>query len=158
LATPQRRRRFLGTGYASENSIASFPINHLARQIMTTYNLLFIDTYEHIGRSAQIECLTDERAMEAAALEAGDHRAIQIWDGERPIAKIGNPRNRTTRETDLFQWSGSAAILRSRIPAATTVALKPEEQQVLEALAGLRKADARMRDWAREPSIDRGTL
>jgi transposase len=35
------------------------------------------------------------------------------------------------------------------IPAATTVALTPEERQVLEALAGSRKAEARMRDRAR---------
>jgi hypothetical protein len=34
------------------------------------------------------------------------------------------------------------------IPAATTVALTPEERQVLEALAGSRKAEARMRDRA----------
>jgi transposase len=35
------------------------------------------------------------------------------------------------------------------IPAATSVALTPEERQVLEALAGSRKAEARMRDRAR---------
>jgi hypothetical protein len=35
------------------------------------------------------------------------------------------------------------------IPAATTVALTPEERQVLEALAGSRKAEARMRERAR---------
>ena len=35
------------------------------------------------------------------------------------------------------------------IPAATTVALTSEERQVLEALAGSRKAEARMRDRAR---------
>jgi transposase len=35
------------------------------------------------------------------------------------------------------------------IPAATTVALTPEERQVLQALAGSRKAEARMRDRAR---------
>jgi transposase len=35
------------------------------------------------------------------------------------------------------------------IPAATTVELTPEERQVLEALAGSRKAEARMRDRTR---------
>jgi transposase len=35
------------------------------------------------------------------------------------------------------------------IPAATIVALTPEERQVLEAMAGSRKAEARMRDRAR---------
>ena len=35
------------------------------------------------------------------------------------------------------------------IPAATAVALTPEERQLFEALAGSRKAQARMRDRAR---------
>src|SRR6201996_9658673 len=35
------------------------------------------------------------------------------------------------------------------IPAATPIALTPEERQVLEALANSRKAEARMRDRAR---------
>jgi hypothetical protein len=35
------------------------------------------------------------------------------------------------------------------IPAATTIALTPEERQVLEALVGSRKAEARMRDRVR---------
>src|SRR6185437_8963917 len=35
------------------------------------------------------------------------------------------------------------------IPVATKIALTPEERQVLEALAGSRKAEARMRDRAR---------
>jgi hypothetical protein len=61
---------------------------------MTNYSFLFIDTNEHIGRSVQIECLTDERAMELAAQEARDCRAVQVWDGDRPIAMIGNPHNR----------------------------------------------------------------
>jgi len=39
------------------------------------------------------------------------------------------------------------------IPAATTVALTAEERQVLEALAGSRKAEARLRDRVRIPLI-----
>ena len=61
---------------------------------MTTYSFLFIDIDEHIGRSEQVECPSDERAVDIAAQEAGDYRAIQIWNGERPIAMVGNPRNR----------------------------------------------------------------
>jgi hypothetical protein len=60
---------------------------------MTTYSLLFIDANEHIGRSRQIECPTDEQAVDMAAKESGDYRAIQVWDGDRPIVLIGNPRN-----------------------------------------------------------------
>jgi hypothetical protein len=77
--------------------------------IMTSYSFFFIDTDEHIGMSAQIECLTDEQAMEVAAQEAGDYRAIQIWDGERPIAMIGNPRNRVKKLVGSVPFVSSAA-------------------------------------------------
>jgi len=45
---------------------------------MATYSFLYIDAEEHIGKSTQIECPTDEQAMEVASEEAGDYRAIQI--------------------------------------------------------------------------------
>jgi hypothetical protein len=61
---------------------------------MTTYRFFFIDTHEHIGRSERVECPSDERAVDIAAEETGDYRAIQIWNGDRPIAMVGNPRNR----------------------------------------------------------------
>jgi hypothetical protein len=60
---------------------------------MATYSLLFIDANEHIGRSKQIECPTDQQAVDRAAKEPGDYRAVQVWDGDRPIALIGNPRS-----------------------------------------------------------------
>jgi hypothetical protein len=58
---------------------------------VATYSLLFIDANEHIGRSRQIECPTDQQAVDRAAKEPGDYRAVQVWDGDRPIALIGNP-------------------------------------------------------------------
>ncbi len=60
---------------------------------MATYSLLFIDANEHIGRSRQIECLTDQQAVENAAKESGDYRAVQVWYGDRPIALVDNPRS-----------------------------------------------------------------
>jgi hypothetical protein len=60
-----------------------------ALRTMATYSLLFIDANEHIGRSRQIECLTDQQAMDSAAKEPGDYRAVQVWDGDRPIALVG---------------------------------------------------------------------
>ena len=42
-----------------------------------------------------------------------------------------------------------SSSFREDIPAATIVTLTPEERQVLEAMAGSRKAEARMRDRAR---------
>jgi hypothetical protein len=38
----------------------------------------------HIGRSRQIECPTDQQAVDRAAKESGDYRAVQVWDGDRP--------------------------------------------------------------------------
>jgi hypothetical protein len=60
---------------------------------MTTYSLLFIATNEHIEKSRQIECSTDKGAVDKAAQEAGDYRAIQVWKGDRLIALVSNPRS-----------------------------------------------------------------
>jgi hypothetical protein len=32
--------------------------------------------------------------VDIAGQEAGDYRAIQIWNGDWPIAMVSNPRNR----------------------------------------------------------------
>jgi len=68
---------------------------------MKKYNLLFIDPDEHIGMSKQIECLNDEHALRMAGQEAGDHRAIQVWDGNRSVCMIGN-RREMGREASSF--------------------------------------------------------
>ena len=60
---------------------------------MTIYSFLFIDENDLIGESKRIECFSDEQAIDLAAQEPGDYKAIQIWDGDRPIRLIGNPRN-----------------------------------------------------------------
>ena len=60
---------------------------------MTIYSLLFVDTNETIAQSKRVECVSDEQAVGSAAEELGDYRAIQVWDGDRPISVIGNPRN-----------------------------------------------------------------
>ena len=59
---------------------------------MTRYSLLFIDADEHIGRSHQVDCLSDEQAIETARQETGYHWAVQVWAGERPVALVGNLR------------------------------------------------------------------
>jgi hypothetical protein len=84
-----------GTDHASEKAYLRifYYKQHVARQIMATYSLLFIDANEHIGRSMQIECPTDQQAVDRAAKEPGDYRAVQVWKGDRPIALIGNPRS-----------------------------------------------------------------
>jgi hypothetical protein len=94
LVGAARGSLFSGADHASEKAYrGSCAINNVARQIMATYSLLFIDANEHIGRSRQIECLTDQQAVDSAAKEPGDYRAVQVWDGDRPIALVGNPRS-----------------------------------------------------------------
>jgi hypothetical protein len=61
---------------------------------MTTYSLLFIDANEHIGRSRQIECATEQEALDMATHDPGNYKAVQVWKGDRPIAMILNPRSR----------------------------------------------------------------
>lgn len=59
---------------------------------MPTYSLLFIDADEAICASMQVECPGDEEAASVASGQAGDHRAIQVWHGDRPVCLVGNPR------------------------------------------------------------------
>jgi hypothetical protein len=75
---------------------------------------------------------------------------------ERPPALQLERRNYFDRSAS--QWGLVPTIAEARvmvvggmkvIPPATTVALRSEERQVLEAPAGSRKAEARMRDRAR---------
>ena len=54
------------------------------------YALLFIDADGNIGMSKEIEFSNDEQASNMAGQEAGDHRAIQIWDRDRPVCLVGN--------------------------------------------------------------------
>jgi hypothetical protein len=59
---------------------------------MPKYSLLFFGADERIVESRQIECLTDEQAMQIASQETGGHVAIQIWEGDRPVGLVGNRR------------------------------------------------------------------
>jgi hypothetical protein len=56
---------------------------------MTIYTFLFVDATERISFSKKIDCSTDEQAIDLAAQEIGNHRAIQIWDGNRSVALVG---------------------------------------------------------------------
>ena len=61
--------------------------------IMRTYSLLFIGANKLIGESKRIECSSDDQAIDMATRELGDYRAIQVWDGDRSVCIVGNPRN-----------------------------------------------------------------
>jgi hypothetical protein len=57
---------------------------------MTTYSLRFIDADRRMLSSKQIECSTDEQAIELAGQEVDDQWGIQVWDGDRPVCLVGN--------------------------------------------------------------------
>jgi hypothetical protein len=72
------------------------------------YSLLFIDADETIGTSKQIECSTDEQVTNMARQEIGSYRAIQIWDGERPVCLVGDPRNGINVNAQTPRWPNHA--------------------------------------------------
>jgi hypothetical protein len=60
--------------------------------IMPTYRLVFIDDRENLLWSRHVECWSDDRAIEMAMQEEGSHLGVQVWEGERPVCLVGNPR------------------------------------------------------------------
>ena len=59
--------------------------------LMTTYRLLWLDENGHASKSKQIECATDRQAIEVAEHQTGDYVMIEVWDGPRPVCRLGNP-------------------------------------------------------------------
>jgi hypothetical protein len=58
---------------------------------MTTYRLLWLDERGNARKSAQIECATDRQAIEIAEHQTGAYKAVEVWDGARPVCRCGNP-------------------------------------------------------------------
>jgi len=58
---------------------------------MTTYRLLWLDEKGNARKSGQIECATDRQAIDIAAHQTGAYRAVEVWDGARPVCRCGNP-------------------------------------------------------------------
>lgn len=63
---------------------------------MTSYSLFFIDSNDRIERSHQVDCLSDEQAVEMARQETGDHCAVQVWAADRSVAMVGNSHEATS--------------------------------------------------------------
>ena len=59
---------------------------------MATYRLLFIDDRQNLLWSRQVECGSDDQAIEMAAQEEGNHVGVEVWEGDRPVCLVGNPR------------------------------------------------------------------
>jgi hypothetical protein len=59
---------------------------------MATYRLLWRDQRGHMAKSAEIQCSSDQAAMETATRQTGSFASIELWDGERCIGLCGNPK------------------------------------------------------------------
>ena len=61
----------------------------VTRTDMTRYSLLFINGDDHIVRSQQIDCSSDEQVMETARFAIiGDRQFVQIWAGKRLVSSF----------------------------------------------------------------------
>ena len=58
---------------------------------MPTYRIVWIDAQGIARKSKQVECLTDLEAIEIAEQQIGDYERVEVWDGFRPVGRIGNP-------------------------------------------------------------------
>jgi hypothetical protein len=88
---------------------------------MTRLTLVFSDT---ASTSAEANKATDEQAVDMAAREAGDYGTVQIWNGDRLIALLGNPRNHRLGGSVSATWqpwsardTGATARLRQALPS-----------------------------------------
>jgi hypothetical protein len=67
------------------------------KTLMTTYRLLWLDENGHAPKSKPIECATDHEAVDIAGHQTGDYAIIEVWDGPRPVCRLGNPDKATER-------------------------------------------------------------
>lgn len=59
---------------------------------MQTYRLVFMDDRNNLLWSRQVECPSDDYAIEVASRQEGSHAAVEVWEGDRAVCLIGNPR------------------------------------------------------------------
>jgi hypothetical protein len=55
-------------------------------------SLVFIDDRENVLWTRHVDCWGDDQAIEMARKEEESHFGVQVWDGERPVCLVGNPR------------------------------------------------------------------
>jgi hypothetical protein len=65
-------------------------LTHGRGALMTTYRFVWRDNKGNAPKSAQIECLTDQQAIDIAAHQTGDYETVEVWDGGRPVCRCGN--------------------------------------------------------------------
>jgi hypothetical protein len=119
---------------------------------MAKYSLLFIDAAENIGMSKQVECFSDGQAIKMACQEAGDHLAIQICDGERPVCFVSN---RPPVRRSAVRVTGPDARLKPLIPFGQHHGLARATDHLTRSFA--RCGDDRMK-WAGSSHPLRGDI
>lgn len=58
---------------------------------MPVYRLVWLDEKGNFRKSTQIDCAGDQQAVAIAERQTGDYEAIEVWDGNRPVCRCGNP-------------------------------------------------------------------
>jgi hypothetical protein len=58
---------------------------------MALYRFYWIGRDSHIWAAQNIECASDEEAKATAADRLGEFAAIEVWLGERRVARIDAP-------------------------------------------------------------------
>ncbi len=65
---------------------------------MIDYRLYWIGDDGHSKRAENVECASDEEARMAAIDRRGSSVAVEVWSGQRFVARIGAPKG----------WKGSS--------------------------------------------------
>lgn len=63
---------------------------------MAIYRLVYRDAQGNILKSTHLERATDRGAIEAAEQLVGDGERVEIWEGFRPVGRVGNPNHNTS--------------------------------------------------------------
>jgi hypothetical protein len=62
---------------------------------MATYRLVWRNAKGDAFKSTHIQCGTDREALEIAESQAGDRESIDVWEGFRPVGRVGKRPNNT---------------------------------------------------------------
>jgi hypothetical protein len=59
---------------------------------MTYYRVFTLSNTNNINGVEIIECETDQQALAEAPSVMGDKKQAEVWEGERPIGRVGQPQ------------------------------------------------------------------
>jgi len=56
---------------------------------MSTYRIYFVGQDDHLHGGENIECTTDDEAVDCALKRIGDFPAVEVWCDTRSVGRIG---------------------------------------------------------------------